>query len=383
MFIYIFFFILIVIFSLNRKLYQNIYFKNTLILGLCIFLCFGYMTGSDWRAYEVFYNLSGTNNQITQEIETGYGIFAFIFYFIKSDFWAFFILTKCICFLISIHFLIKYTREQLGWGLLLFYSLFALFFYIDNPMRNLIASVIYLYSYKYIHEKKFLKYLFVSLTALLFHKSVLLILPIYLVNKVNIKKGSTYVILIGIIFIVTVIFQEQLKSFLASSSLLGKMFEEKIDYIANTKDEMYKGGGVSLGLLARLFLFSLILKYRKKIEHTAKYGLLITKLSFVYIITYIIAFGIPILGRLQMYLCLPFVACVSLVIYNNVSRKWRYYVILFIIMVSFSSMYKTITSSYKYIPYSNYIPYMINNENLDYEYRSEHNRINSPYNKDN
>ncbi|GHT67110.1 hypothetical protein AGMMS50239_29710 [Bacteroidia bacterium] len=40
---------------------------------------------------------------------------------------------------------------------------------------------------------------------------------------------------------------------------------------------------------------------------------------------------------------------------------------------------KAITGSYKFIPYSNYIPYVIKGEYPDFNYRSNYNYINSPY----
>ena len=56
MVVYFFFFFLILFFSLNKKVGRTKSLDIILLVILCIFLCMGYMTGSDWRQYEPQYN---------------------------------------------------------------------------------------------------------------------------------------------------------------------------------------------------------------------------------------------------------------------------------------------------------------------------------------
>ena len=59
------------------------------------FLCFGYMTGSDWRSYEPIYNEIDFNNLFYNYFfEPGYYIYMLIFKFLKIGFGHFSFLQK-------------------------------------------------------------------------------------------------------------------------------------------------------------------------------------------------------------------------------------------------------------------------------------------------
>ena len=105
--IYVFIYLLILAFAIFLKLGRTRSFNILLFFFLGGFLCLGYMTGSDWRQYEVRYE------SLTQEgipvIEFGWYFYQYVFKFIGIKFWHFFIFTKIICFAISINFLRKYS----------------------------------------------------------------------------------------------------------------------------------------------------------------------------------------------------------------------------------------------------------------------------------
>lgn len=82
MFIYIITFLLGILLD-SFRVNKNI--KIVFIIWLYIFLCFGYMTGSDWRAYELQYQ-SADYYYYNATYEKG---FYTLFYFLKlfiSDF---------------------------------------------------------------------------------------------------------------------------------------------------------------------------------------------------------------------------------------------------------------------------------------------------------
>jgi hypothetical protein len=380
MVIYFFYFIILAYLSFNTKIYRDTSLWHIVVIGLMLFLCFGYMTGSDWRGYELLYNELGANKKSNFTKEQGYVIYNLVFNFLRFDFWPFFILTKCICLYISIYFLRKYTAMKLGWGLFMFFCSYAIAYYIDNPMRNLISSVIYLYAYKYIYQKKFLQYSIVVLIAASFHLSVVLIAPIaYFLGTKKIKKRYIYLV-IGIIIIVFILFQEFFKSLVYNLYFLSGIFNLRgINYI--TPGSQYYQGYFSFGVLARLFLFVIIIQNRKNIAGISKYGELLTNLSIIYIMVYLIALCLPILGRLGMFFYIPYVSCISLLLHNNIIVKhYRYFLILIVVILSYNSMFNRITGDYKYIPYTNYLYYIF--DQPTYQYRSEYNYKYSPYYKD-
>ena len=79
---------------------------------LCVFLCFGYMTGSDWRSYEPMYdNVSIDNLFYDYYWEPGYYIWMLLFKVFHLNFWFFFITTKVLVFLAFLHTINKYSLE--------------------------------------------------------------------------------------------------------------------------------------------------------------------------------------------------------------------------------------------------------------------------------
>ena len=68
---------------------------------LCLFYCFGYMTGSDWRTYEDWYNCLDFNKfYFGYRNEPGYYLYMMLFKKIGVTFWAYFIFTKSLIFII-------------------------------------------------------------------------------------------------------------------------------------------------------------------------------------------------------------------------------------------------------------------------------------------
>ena len=362
------------LYALNPELFLNAKAKVGIIIILCLFLCFGYMTGSDWRGYEILYEDLKYGIPSWYSKERGYLYYNLLFQKLNLNFWPFFIFTKCICFLITLLFYKKYSEGKFGWGLLMFFVYSAIFAYIDNPMRNLIACVIFVFSYKYIYERNLIKYLIIVFLASTFHLSVLLISPVYFLYKIDIKRSFIYVCL-TIIGVVAIGYQIDLKDYLYSSITMD-IFSNGMVYVDNEL-EQNMGRLFSFGLLWRLFLFVLIIENKKSIENTTKYGVLLTRLSFFYIIVYLFCNGIPILGRVAGYLELPYFLSLSVLLY---SRFFRYKVLLssLIIVISFTYMYSTITSNYKYIPYTNYITYIFS-EKPSFSERNEYNFRKSPY----
>lgn len=55
---------------------------------------------------------------------------------------------------------------------------------------------------------------------------------------------------------------------------------------------------------------------------------------------------------------------------------------MYMLFFAIFTMGKTITSSHKYIPYSNYVWSKFKGEELDYNYRSIYNVKHSPYTKE-
>lgn len=356
---------------------QNWFYFVVSIVG--IFLCFGYMTGSDWRQYEVMYEELGKS--LTQwtdsRTEIGYWYYMWIFKILHIDFWVFFIFTKCWLYGTIIYFLKKYGDSVFYLALTFFVATFGFAFFIDNPMRNLIAAVIFLFTFKYLIEKKILKYILVVLLATSFHISAIFFLFLYFFFQ---KRWSTTFwiityILINILFLgAKDFFLQFIAEHFSNNLLLGKAVTNYIIGETNIDGQFF-----SLGMLTKVLFFILLLNYRKKLENLP-YGKLIFNFALTFLCIYRIALSIEIFIRFQMYLSVFFSIAVALLFYGFKSKsKIIYSSYLFLIILY--STYTLITGSYKFIPYTNYLTYIWQIK-PDYSYRSDYNLIRSPYTSD-
>lgn len=79
---------------------------------LALFLCFGYMCGSDWRTYELFYNDIDFNHLFdNNHTEPGYYIYMLSWKVLGVSFWPYFIITKLFIFVIISYAIHKYASR--------------------------------------------------------------------------------------------------------------------------------------------------------------------------------------------------------------------------------------------------------------------------------
>lgn len=376
MIIYFLLFLLSLSFAFIRK--ANSLWKILMVIN-AIFFCCGYMTGSDWRQYETYYNwlnYSGIMGMIF--IEPGYVIYSYLFQIIGSPFWPFFIITKLITFYIIIHTLSKYSIGNYRLSVVFFLVIFGIFLFIDNPMRNLIGMTISVFSYKYLIERKFLKYMSIILFATMFHMSAILMLllyPLYPIKTSN-KKLIIYYILFNIFFLI--FFRFIILHVISLFSFI-PLIERRMTVYFLEGDQLTNSSFLSLGFVFQISVFVLLLWKRKMIE-SIKYGKLFFYGSICFLFLYRIGSIVDIFYRLQLYYSILYAIGVGFIFstFKIKSNKIIYNLCLSLYLSLV--LYTTITSDYKYIPYTNYIEY-INKEEMSFEERSQYNFTNSPYNK--
>lgn len=381
MFIYCFVFILLLLFAYFKPLFDNKSLRLTFFVFLAFFLCCGYMVGSDWRAYEYQYTLIAEKNANLDDFkkEPGLLVLFYVAYFLHIDFWILWIIIKIFCFYVTIKVLNFYSNGNYSIALLFFICYCALFYYIDNPMRNLISSVIFMgLGYKYIYEKKILKFLGVVLLASFFHLSVLLLLPVYFI-PIH-KVISPYIVFpVLCVFVLLGIWGVRMSDlFVFLNEILFNLTGE-IRLYGYLEREQY---GVSLGIIFLLLLYCFAYFRRKFWASTTKYSFFLLNLGFCCCVYLLIGVTLPILFRTTMFVFVPYILIVSfwLMKEKDVILKVgaNFIVCIFLGYVVIAN----ITSSYKYIPYTNYCSYIFK-EKPSYRYRSMYNYEESPYNKRN
>lgn len=344
-----------------------------------IILCFSYMNGSDWRGYEEMYNIIDLESPFENvNIEYGYYMYMLMYRYLTIDFWIFFIITKVIVYIITIKYILKYQKENVYFTLAFFIGFYGLSLFIDNPMRTLIAGTIILFSFRYIESGRLFNYILIISLASLFHMVSIVMIPIYwLVKK---KFDSKSIILIYIVVnVVLWVFDQQFRSLLLLNTGNEYINSRLAFYFAeNSTGSIYTENRIiSLGLLVRFFLFALLIMSRSKIE--SNFGHVFFNIVVFDFYFHRLGISIPILGRPEFYVCLPF--CIAIVnIANSFNFQSKRFYISFLLILTLYSAIKIITFDYKFIPYTNYLSFIFK-EKPSFEERSNYNFYNSPYNK--
>jgi hypothetical protein len=342
---------------------------------LCVFLCFGYMTGSDWRSYEPIYNEIDFNNLFYNYFfEPGYYIYMLIFKFLKIGFWPFFIFTKVIIFIVFVKIIINLQGNYIYPILMFFIPYYGYYLFIDNPMRNLIAIAIFLISIKYIHEKKIWKYLACILLASSFHFSAIILFPLYWVLDKRISNGIW--IFLFIIFNIFFASRQFLILFVKIFSFLPYV-ETKIATYLIENSQYAMGRIFSVGSLIFILFFILLICSRKYFD-SIYMGNIIFNSAIIFLLFYRLATTIEIFSRFQLYFSIFFVmAIISLI--QIFTKESRHIYISFLLILSLLTCYKKVTQDYRYVPYTNYLVYLVSDEFPTYDTRSNYNYIHSPY----
>lgn len=381
MLIYIFCFFLLLVgsfFSIEKKRLYLI----MLISVLAVVFCCGYMTGSDWRSYETYYSWMSEQNLFEAinsfSFEPGYILYSYLFNFLGIQFWPFFIFTKLLVFILTVSVIYRYSISSYLFEIAFFLGVFGLFLFIDNPMRNLIAITITFYSYKYLLKRDFKKFFFVILLATCFHISAILLLIAYPFYPVTISSRKLLGIFILFYVFSPISYNLLVFKVVGAFSFIPLVEQKIIDYFIDG-DSISNAPLFTFGNIIQFSLGILVIWKRRWLENRSN-GKILFWGTIIYLFLYRIASSVDIFYRLQLYFMIFYTIGVcamvkALVQYNN---KIVYTMTLGVYLCFM--VYNTVTTSYKYIPYSNYLPFLFQEE-LPYSYRSEYNHRYSPYGK--
>lgn len=221
----------------------------------------------------------------------------------------------------------------------------TLFFSSLNTMRQFLAIAILLYSTRFIAERKLKKYFFCIFIMYLFHFSALLMIPLYLIKKLNINLNM-YIILSIVLYIM-------------SDSLINLVLKGIVPVIAPRYSTYLK-----MGLLERnenylgiLFLFDWIfcalIIYRNQNMKINSKEQTINNIFILSIIGQIGASGYNIFGRFVLYFVASKVIAIPNIINAFEEKKLVksllciFYIIYFIYTIYF----------YNINPRNNIVPY--------------------------
>ena len=354
---------------------RNANIRRVVFFIIALFLCSGFMCGSDWRSYELIYNSVGTTKYgVGYFAEPGFYVYISLFHFLGIDFWNFTLFTKLLCFAIIYKTMCKYMDGNIFLAMMYFIPWYAFYLFIDCPMRNMLAMSIFLLAIPYLKSRKFIKYLLLIILASLFHFSAFIYIVLYFFALKRIS--TTFFIILYVI--VNLLFASRQITINLISLIFGN-----IPYVAWKLESYIQGENVyasgrilSFGMILHLIYFIMILYSRRRLEKFRD-GNLIINTAILYLLLYRVAGTIEIFMRFLLFLspffCIALVRCADVFKIN--SRNLYYVLLLLIAMIGSQRIF----ADYRYIPYTSYLPYMIKGEYPSYEYRSMYNFIHSPY----
>lgn len=389
--IYLFIFILLAFFSFLELI--NFSKKKLINLQIFVGIIFvfiaglRYETGVDWKAYSwSFYELPAldkaySNNQLDQIFETldvGYYLFNSIVKMLGGGIQVVFF---CISLASSILLIknLRYYSNYVLTGLLVYYTFY--FFVLDlSGIRQGLALQIFLFSLKYIGQKKFLKFLLIILIATSIHWSSLLLLPLYFF----IRNDSSKKLTIALFLISAFVFTFQIKWL---GSILGDLIfqlnfaskiAEKVD--AYTSIEIYatvrKWDLYSIFNFLRLSLVAFFcIKHKVILTEKVKYFNLFYNLILIELFAFFCLYEfIEISERLRFYFLISEIILISNIIFSFKSSLFKQIYFMLFLIIFFLNSYPFLLNSQStvaYHPYQNYWVHKVLNLRSDGDERLE------------
>lgn len=165
-------------------------FLNISFLILFLFLALrAETTGTDLLNYKIFFNYSHSISltRLTKLIEPGYALYSFLIYKLTNGNFQIMLIITAFISLIGPYCFIKNNSKNYFLSVIVYICL-NYYLFTFSGLRQSIALSISLLSINYIKNQKIFKYLIFSFIAFCFHKSSIVFIPVYFLNKLNIKK---------------------------------------------------------------------------------------------------------------------------------------------------------------------------------------------------
>lgn len=352
--IFIYFFIKIL---QNPKISKNSY--NFLQVFMIIFLSFSYKMGIDWTEYQVFYNnIENIDILNYKGLEIGYTIYNLV---MKKVFGFNYEIFMGITIGACVYILLRELKKRaINYYLAVYlYLIMFLFGFCFEPVaRQLIATTLFIYSLKYIEKKNIIKYILMILIASSFHKSAVILIVVYFLDKVEIKfKTAILMLLIGIISVENLgLLLDVFSKLLPSLNKFKKYINSEIYGISKfvLKDIFIRLIKSLISLYIIYFSYDFFNKKRNYIKNLAVIYCIITALQSKFLI----------LARIASYFTFFFVIALSSIGYLrfNQYRRVKKGSIIFLILIFFLycmqfliGLYNNDWSKYKYGNYKNYL----------------------------
>lgn len=328
--------------------------------------CSGYMTGSDWRGYEFFYNNASFFRFNEWDKDKGYYLLMLLFKKLDFSFFYFTILIKTLC----LFSFFSFSKNILNSYKLSIFSLISLmtiqgvFLFVNCPFRNLIAISIFLFAFRRYYNKKFRNYLILMMLASSIHFSAFLILIItVLIKFFNNKIDNRLLFISYCISLVLSLLPDISLNILLFTKGISSFLDVKLEgYLSEIESKKF----LSIGSIVNIIFFYIL--YRQK-DIFKKNKLILYKISILGLIFYRLSMLVIIFSRFYLYFFMFLIIAITIILekqnFNKYKVVWLTYSLLIMLL--------TINSNFAYLPYSNYWNYLIKDDLKSYYYRNNYN----------
>lgn len=214
---------------------------------------------------------------------------------------------------VTIWIFLKVLYEQtddFGMAFFLFMTL-GIYFRTFNTVRYYFVLAITLYSFRYVLRKEYGKFVLLIALAALFHKSVLVVIPIYFIANLPWKKWYAAVLTVGAIGMV--IFQD----FIMKIAL--ELYPSYKNTIYLETESGLSGNLMTLVRCGAILIFALLCykdEWKEKQENRFYF-----KLNFLAVLLYLCGSFLPLVGRIGYYLITSHILFVPAVLRSIKSEK--------------------------------------------------------------
>lgn len=363
----------------NKRYTKFLWIISFIILNF--FLCFNYMSGMDWTAYQswflklpTFGDMIGNKNFSFDEFGRNrgeplfyYTMILFKTFGINYEIYQYFILT---IFLIIIY---KFLRKETNFPLFAI-SVYFVTYLLDNmsspALRQIIAISFFYQSLKYLEKRKKIKYSLRNIIGFFFHNSAILTLGLLLLPLKKIKIEKVIVVIVISIFFIDLL--ENILSFVSHYIIYLKK------YLVYFSTEKY---GVTNNLNIKYFIKIVIFilmgwfveKNKSCLKNKNSNFYMILNSYWISIVCFTLQRKLIIFMRVSEYFEIFYVIVLVWfvqVLADKYSKKiaiiTSIVIGLFYYRTMISGINYWINMGYKqrYIPYSNYILEILLNDNL-------------------
>ena len=321
--------------------YHNFrYGLEVAFLFLTFFLSIRYEWGSDYPSYlSIFYRINENNiviwgnNSILDSSELGWTLLNILFY--PFGFFGLVIFLTCLENYLIYLTIRRYVDRKWYWLAVFIYVFTSAFMLTGcSMMRQFLVMVFFLYSIRYLFEKKILRFLGMIFLCMTVHATAIIIIPFLLVSLVLSKSSGIKFFLLfwGTVLIVFLFFKMFVVEYADYLLLFGDAKYEK--YLGDESEGVNSG----LGLIFNILII-FVLSYN--VRNLNKYYRELMCLYSFYILFYPLYTIIPLTVRLGYYF-----SFLSIVAFPCILNKVKMDIVLLMFIVLF--IFYTVVSFFNF-----------------------------------